>query len=93
MDHCIMVPYAKCFDLKPTCIIGRYNPLVRIIELVSHITYVVCVILYKYGGIYVIKSTLNDRFFEKLFMKNSQSFCQKSADRKSPKKSFFCILF
>ena len=40
---------------------------------------------------YSLKSTPNDRFFEKLFMavlSYSQSFCQKSAERKSPKKYF-----
>ena len=38
-----------------------------------------------------LKSTPNDKFFEKLFMAilfSSQSFCQKSAERKSPKKYF-----
>ena len=37
-------------------------------------------ILYISGGTYSLKSTLNDRFFEKLFY--SQSFCQKSVERK-----------
>ena len=39
----------------------------------------------------VLKSTPNDRFFEKLFMAifiYSQSFCQKSAEKKAPKKYF-----
>ena len=50
-------------------IIGHYNPLVRIIDLVSHTTYVLCVLnLYICGGTYSLKSTPNDRFFEKLFM-------------------------
>ena len=50
-------------------IIGHYNPSVRIINLVSHTTYVVCVIfLYISGGTYSLKSIPNDRFFEKLFM-------------------------
>ena len=46
-------------------------------------------ILYINGGTYGLKSTPNDKFFEKLFMAifiYSQSFCQKSAERKSPKK-------
>ena len=30
-------------NVSPTCIIGHYNPSVRIIDLVSHTTYVVCV--------------------------------------------------
>ena len=42
-------------------IIGHYNPSVGIIDLVSHTTYVS-------GGTYSLKSTPNDRFFEKLFM-------------------------
>ena len=44
------------------------------------------------GGTYSLKSTPNDRFFFlKTFHGNfiySQSFCQKSAERKSPKKYF-----
>ena len=60
-----------------TYIIGHYNPSVRIIDLVSHTTYVVCVnFLYISGGTYSLKLTPNDRF-EKLFHGNfiySQSF-------------------
>ena len=43
---------------------------VRIIDLVSHTTYVVCVnFVYKWqGASYSLKSTPNNRFFEKLFM-------------------------
>ena len=44
------------------------------------------------GVCYSLQSTPNDRFFEKLFHGNflfaSQSFCQKSTERKSPKKYF-----
>ena len=59
----------KHFTYIHTYIIGHYNPSVRIIDLVTHTTYVVCV-NFKYisGGIYSLKSNLNDRFFEKLFM-------------------------
>ena len=75
-----------------TYIIGHYKPSVRIIDLVSHTTYDVCVlILYISGETYSLKSDPNDRFFEKLFMAilfYSQSFCQKFAERKSPKKYF-----
>ena len=75
-----------------TYITGHYNPSVRIIELISHTTYVVCVlILYISGGTYSLKSTPYDRFFfEKLFLafNYSQSFCQKSAERKTPQKYF-----
>ena len=64
---------------------------VRIIGLVSLTTYVVCVNFIHSGGIHNLKSTPNDRFFEKLFIAiliYFQSFCQKSAERKSPKKYF-----
>ena len=54
-------------------------------------------ILYISGGIYSLNTTPNDRFFEKHFMAvfliYSQSFCQKSAERKSPKKYFFVFCF
>ena len=53
-------------------------------------------ILYISGGTYSLKSTPNDRFFEKLFMAifiDSQSFCQKSAERKSPKKYFSYLIW
>ena len=69
------------FSLIHTYIIDHYNPSVRIIDLVSHTTFVVC------RETYSLKSTPNDRFFEKLFI-YSQSFCQKSARKKSPKKYF-----
>ena len=48
-------------------------------------------ILYISGGTYSLKSTPNDRFFEKLFLAifiYSQIFCQKSTERKSPKEYF-----
>ena len=48
-----------------TYIIGHYNPSVRIINLVSHTTYVVCGnFIHKWR----LKSTPNDEFLEKLFM-------------------------
>ena len=74
-------------------IIGDYNPSVRIIDLVLHTTYVVCVNFS--GRTYSLKSTLNGRFFEKLCMAifiYSQSFWQKSAKRKSPKKYFLYFI-
>ena len=80
-----------------TYMIGHYNPSVRIIDLVSHTIYVVCVnFLYISGGTYSLKSTPNDRFWETIhghFFIYSQSFCQKSAERKSPKKYFFVFRF
>ena len=52
-----------------TYIIGHYNPSVRIIDhLVPHSTYAVCVNFIHSGGTYSLKSTPNDRFYEKLFM-------------------------
>ena len=54
-------------------IIGYYNPSVIISDLVSHITYVVVLILCKCGMAYILKS-------------NPKNLCQISADRKSPKK-------
>ena len=87
--HC---NYNLISNLHNTYRIGHYNPSVRIIDLVSHTAYVVCVnFIYKLRGTYSLKSTANDRFFEKLFMAvliYTQSFCQKSAERKSPKKYF-----
>ena len=50
-----------------TYIIGHYIASVRIIDLVTHITYVVCVnFIHKWPD--RLKSTPNDRFFKKLFM-------------------------
>ena len=50
-------------------IISHCNPSVRIIVLVSHTNYVVYVlILYISGETYSLKSTPNDRFFEKHFL-------------------------
>ena len=52
-------------------------------------------ILYTSGRTYSLKSTPNDKFFEKLFMTvfiYSQSFCQKSAER-NRRRNTFRILF
>ena len=69
----------------------HYNPSVMIIDLVS-LSPILCVlILYINGGTYNLKLTPKDRFFDKLFMAilfTSQSFWQKSAGGKSPKKYF-----
>ena len=75
----------KLFLSVVTCIIGHYNASVRIINLVSHTTYVVCV-----------KADSERQIFEKLFhgmvgLFYSLSFCQKSAEKKSPKKFLFFI--
>ena len=53
-------------------------------------------IIYISGGTYTLKSTPKDRYFEKLLMAiiiYSQSFCKKSAERKSPQKFFFVFCF
>ena len=53
-------------------------------------------ILYVSAGTYSLMSTPNDRLFQKLFMAifiYSQSFDQKSAEKKSPKKYFLYFVF
>ena len=69
---------------------GHYTPSVRIINLVSHTTYVVCVnFIHKWRDLQFKVDSERQIFFEKLFMAvliYSQSLCQKSAERKSPKK-------
>ena len=74
-----------------TYIIGHYNPSVRIIDLVSHTTYVVCVnFIHKWRDLQ-LKVDSERQIFWETFHGNfiySQSFCQKSAERKSPKKYF-----
>ena len=63
----------KHFIIKHTYIIGHYNPSVRIIDLVSQTSYVVCVNFISSGGTYSLKSPPKDRFFKKLFMAFNQS--------------------
>ena len=55
-------------NVASTYIIGQYNPSVRIIDLVSHTNYVVCVNFIFHTGTYILKPTPNNRFFEKNFM-------------------------
>ena len=75
-----------------TYIIGHYNPSVKIIDLVSHTTYVVCVIFcIRKRRVVQFKVDSERQIFEKLLMAiviYSQNYCQKSAERKSPKKYF-----
>ena len=60
-----------------TYIIGHYNPSVRIIDLVSHTTYVVCVnFIHKWRWTYSLKSTPNDRFFWETFHDNFINFSE-----------------
>ena len=89
---------------KLNWLIGRELKPVRIIDVVSHTTYVVCVnILYISGGTYSLKSTWNERFFEKLFVAilfTIRTFAR-NLERQIVEKLFiavfilntFCILF
>ena len=63
-------------------ITGHYIPSVRIMDLVSHTTCVMC-----FNFIYMWRMT---DFHGILF---TQIFCQKSAERKSPKKFFLYFVF
>ena len=58
--------FGKTF-LYNAYIIGHYNPSVRIIDLVSHSTYVVCVIIYIIDGTYSLMSTPNNIFLLRNF--------------------------
>ena len=73
-------------------IIGHYNPSVRIADLVSHTTYVVCVgFIHKWQDLQFKVDFEQQIFWETFhgsFLSYSQSFCQKSAERKSTKKYF-----
>ena len=53
-----------------TYINDHYNPSVRIIDLVSHITLLCVLILYISSGIYSLKLTPNNRFFWETFHNN-----------------------
>ena len=73
-------------------IIGHYNPSVRIIDLDSHITYVVCVnFIHKWQDLQFKVDFERQVFIETFYMAifiYSQSFCQKSSERISQKKYF-----
>ena len=74
-----------------TYIIAHYNPSVRIIDLVSHTTYVVCVNFIHNWRDLQFKVDSERQIFWETFHGNFiyfQSFCQKSAERKSPYKYF-----
>ena len=78
-------------QIQHTYIIGHYNPSVRIIDLVSHIIYVVYVnFIHKWRDLR-FKVDSKRQIFWKTFHGSfiySQSFCHESAERKSPKKYF-----
>ena len=72
-------------------IIGHYNSSIRIIDLVSHTTYVVCInFIHKLRDLQ-FKVDSERQIFWETFNGNfiySQSFCQKSVEKKLPKKYF-----
>ena len=71
-----------------TYILGSLQPLIRIIDLVSHTTYVVCVnFIHKWRDLQFKVDSERQIFFRNLswqFLIYSHSFCQKSAENKSP---------
>ena len=77
-------------------IIGHQNPSVRTIVLVSHTTYVVCAnFIHKWPDLRFKVDSERQTFLRKFswqFLFYSQSFCQKSAERKSPKKYFLYFI-
>ena len=80
-----------------TNIIDHYNSSIRIIDLVSHTNYVVCVlILYISCGTYSFKVDSERQIFLRnfswQFYFHTQSFSQKSAERKQPKKCFSYVV-
>ena len=83
--------FQKWSYIETIYIIGPYNPLVRIIDLVSHFIYVVCVNSI-HAWRYSLKSTVNDRFFEKLFMAIFWFF-SRNLPGKNRLSNLFCILF
>ena len=81
-----------------TYIIGHYNLSVGIIDLISHTTYIVCVnFMHKWRNLQ-FKVDSERQIFWKTFNDNfiySQSFWQKSAERKPPQKyfSYFVLMY
>ena len=80
-----------------TYIIGHYNPLVRIIDLVSHTIYVVCVnFIHKWRGTYSFKvDSERQIFFKKLFMAIlfALRVFARNLLRGNRRGNTFCILF
>ena len=91
-----MHDFEEKVTLSHTYINSHYNPSVRIIDLVSHITYVVCVnCMHKWQDLQFKKSTPNDRFFEKVFMTilfTRRAFARNLL-RGNHRRNTFCILF
>ena len=84
--QCSILTKTNSITCIHTYIIAHYNPSVRIIDLVFHITYVVCVNFIYKGRDLQFKVNTERQIFWDTFQ--SQSFCQKSAERKSLKKYF-----
>ena len=78
-----------------TYIVDHYNPSERIIDLVSHTTYVCVLIFYISGAVYCLKSTPNNRFFVKLFMAILFTLIvfAKNLLRRNRRRNIFRILF
>ena len=73
-----------------------YTTIYQDYELVSHITFVVCVYFVLQWRDVQFKIDSERQVFEKLFtaiLCTLASFCQKSAERKTPKKYFFIFSF
>ena len=91
------VPKMKWIFLHTyTYAIGHYKPSVRFMDLVSHTTYVVCVIFIHKWRDLQFKVDSERQLFWETFNGNfiySQSFWQKSAERKSNRRNTFRILF
>ena len=92
-DKLFFIMMSSQYDRRNThtYIISRYIPSVRIIDLVSQTTYVVCVnFIHKWRNLQfkvdserpIVWETIHGNFIY------SQSFCQKYAERNSPKKYF-----
>ena len=85
------------YRLGHTYIIRHYSPSVRITAQLLTAIMLCALILYVGGGTCSLTTTPNDWFWFWLFHVSfiySQSFCQKSAERKSSKKYiFFSYLF
>ena len=87
----ITIPIPEKNAKTITYVIGYYNPSVRIIDLVSHATYVACIkFIHKWRDLQ-FKVLSERQIFLKTFRGNfiySQNIYQKSAKRKSLKKYF-----
>ena len=83
-------------SLTSSYVIGRYNPSVRIIDLVSRTTYIVCVSIYTcVAESTILKSTPNDKFmrnFSWQFLFALKDFARNLL-RGNHRRNSFCFLF